>query len=247
MVQTWRSYTVPRSRKPHAVADTIRGLGRNAWVYQQDLAETARVQELADRAWRDTGGLDILVNNAGIAYLEHFNQISYEHWRNTFAVHVDAMFFLTQRIAEHMIAAGIKGRIINLSSKNGFVADVGLAHYNAAKGAVELMTQSLAVELGPHGITVNTIAPGVIETDIVGEFDLDFESFIPYYNEHIPLEGRWGSVDDCSGVAVFLASQAAAYVTGQHIINDGGVLAQQLPRLRFMSPYRNTIRKGIMA
>jgi NAD(P)-dependent dehydrogenase (short-subunit alcohol dehydrogenase family) len=223
------------------VAERVRGLGRQAWVYRQDLAETDTLSGLADRAWNDIGGIDILVNNAGIAYLEHFNQIDYDHWRKTFAVHVDAVFFLTQRIAELMVAAGIKGRVINLSSKNGFVAEAGLAHYNAAKGAVELMTQSLALELGPHGITVNTIAPGVIETDIIGEFDIDFERFLPYYAEHIPLEGRWGTVDDCSGIAVFLASEAAAYVTGQHIINDGGVLAQQLPRMQFMPAYKNSI------
>ena len=142
-----------------------------------------------------------------------------------------------------MIAAGVKGRIINLSSKNGFVAEAGLAHYNAAKGAVELMSQSFALELGPHGITVNTIAPGVIDTDIIGEFDIDFEKFEPYYCEHIPLEGRWGTVEDCAGIAVFLASAAGAYVTGQHIINDGGVLAEQLPRMQFMSKYENTIKK----
>ena len=226
------------------VGGKIRSCGRQAWIYQQDLSETSRLSGLADRIWRDAGGINILVNNAGIAYLEHFNQITYEHWRSIFALHVDAVFFLTQRMAEHMIAAGIKGRIINLSSKNGLVAEPGLAHYNAAKGAVELMTQSLAAELGPHGITVNTIAPGVIETDIIGEFDIDFERFMPYYQEHIPLEGKWGTVDDCSGIAVFLASEAGAYITGQHIVNDGGVLAQQLPRLQFMPAYRNTLTSG---
>jgi len=223
------------------VVDQIRGLGREAREYRQDLSETDQLASLADRVWADTGGVDILVNNAGMAYLEHFNQITYEHWRKTFAVHVDAVFFLTQRIAEQMIAAGVKGRIINLSSKNGFVAEAGLAHYNAAKGAVELMSQSFSLELGPHGITVNTIAPGVIDTDIIGEFDIDFEKFVPYYREHIPLEGRWGTVEDCAGIAVFLASAAGAYVTGQHIINDGGMLAQQLPRLQFMPPYKNSL------
>ena len=158
------------------------------------------------------------------------------------AVNLDAVFFLTQRVAEHMIAAGIKGRIINLSSKNGFVAEAALAHYNASKGGLELLTQSLAIELGEHGITVNTIAPGVIETEIHGEFDIDFEKFVPYYREHIPLEGRWGTIADCVGIAVMLAAPAGAYITGQHIINDGGVLADQLPRMQFMPKYRNTIR-----
>lgn len=223
------------------VAAHIRGLGRRAWVLQQDLGETEGLADLADRAWEATGGLHILVNNAGMAYLERFNAITIARWRRLMAVNLDAVFFLSQRIAEHMIRGGVAGRIINLSSKNGFVAEAGLAHYNASKGALELLTQSLAIELGEHGITVNTIAPGVIETEITGEFDLDLERFVPYYQEHIPLEGRWGDVEDCVGAAVFLASRAGAYVTGQHIINDGGVLAQQLPRLQFMPPYRNTL------
>lgn len=224
------------------VADQIRLLGRRAWLYQQDLAQTEALAPLADRVWADTGRIDVLVNNAGMAYLEHFNQITLAHWRRIMAVNLDAVFFLTQRIAEHMIAQGIQGRIINLSSKNGLVAEQGLAHYNASKGAVELLTQSLAIELGPHGITVNSIAPGIIETEIGGEFEIDIDRFLNYYREHIPLQGRWGSVEECAGIAVLLASASGAYITGQHIVNDGGVLAQQLPRLQFMKPYRNSIQ-----
>jgi len=228
-------------QEANEVAAAIRDLGRQRWIYQQDLAETDALHPLADRIWSDAGPIDILVNNAGHAYLERFNRISPENWRRVMAVNLDAVFFLTQRIAEHMIAGGIKGRIINLSSKNGLVAEAGLAHYNASKGALELLTQSLAIELGEHGITVNSIAPGVIETDIIGEFDMDFEKFVPYCSSHIPLDGRQGSVEECAGIAVMLASPAGSYITGQHIVNDGGVLAQQMPRMQFMPPYQNTL------
>ncbi|MGQ9649611.1 MAG: SDR family NAD(P)-dependent oxidoreductase [Phycisphaerae bacterium] len=214
-------------------AGAIRKLGRRAWIYRQDLAEMDKLSSLADRVWNDCGRIDVLVNNAGMAYLERFEEITPEHWRRVLAVNLDAMFFLTQAIARRMIEAGIKGRIINLSSKNGFVAEAGLAHYNASKGGVELLTQSLAIELGPFGITVNTIAPGIIETEIGGEFELD-PAFFDYYKEHIPLEHRFGSVEDCVGAAVFLASRAGAYMTGQHLIIDGGVLCQQVPRMQFM-------------
>lgn len=228
-------------QEANEAVEEIRGLGRRAWIYQQDLAKTDELHALADRVWANTGPIDILVNNAGLAYLERFNQITPEHWRRVMAVNLDAVFFLTQRIAEHMISAGIKGRIINLSSKNGLVAEAGLAHYNASKGALELLTQSLAIELGEHGITVNSVAPGVIDTDIVGEFEIDFERWGPYCNEHIPLNGRLGSVEECVGIAVMLAAPAGAYITGQHIVNDGGVLAQQMPRMQFMPPYKNTL------
>jgi len=185
-----------------AVVEQITVLGRRGWAYQQDVAQTDQLAALADKVWADTGGIDILVNNAGMAYLEHFQKITIEHWRKVLAVNLDAVFFLTQAIAQMMIAGSVAGRIINLSSKNGFVAEAGLAHYNASKGGLELLTQSLAIELGSYGITVNTIAPGIIETEIGGDFDLD-PAFFHYYKEHIPLQGRFGSVEDCVGAAVF--------------------------------------------
>ena len=223
------------------VVKRIEALGRRAWAYQQDLAETEALGALVERIWRETGGIHTLVNNAGMAYLEHFNEITVEHWRRVMAVNVEAVFFLTQHVSERMIADGIQGRIINLSSKNGFVAEAGLAHYDASKGAVELMTQSLAIELGPHGITVNTIAPGIIRTEIAGEFSLK-EGFAEYYYDHIPLRGEFGEVEDIVGAAVFLAAPAGKYMTGQHMIIDGGVLCDQMPRMQFMTPYKNTIR-----
>jgi NAD(P)-dependent dehydrogenase (short-subunit alcohol dehydrogenase family) len=221
------------------VADQIRKLGRRAWVYQQDLAETDKLTALADRIWQDCGRIDILVNNAGMAYFERFDEVTPEHWRRVLAVNLDAVFFVTQQVARRMVEAGIKGRIINLSSKNGFVAEAGLAHYNASKGGIELLTQSLAIELGQYGITVNTIAPGIIETEIGDEFEVD-PAFFTYYFEHIPLEHRFGSVEDCVGAAVFLASRAGAYMTGQHLIIDGGVLCEQVPRMQFMTPSKLT-------
>ncbi len=226
---------VYRSAKPEAdsAADEIRALGRRVWTYQYDLAEHDGLADLAARMWRECGRIDILVNNAGIAYQEHYDEISAEHWRKIMAVNLDAVFYLTQAVAPKMVAEGVKGRIINLSSKNGFVAEAGLAHYNASKGGLELLTQSLAIELGAHGITVNTLSPGVIETEIIADFETPPE-FIEYYREHIPLEHRFGSVEDCVGACVFLASDASAYMTGQTIIVDGGVLCQQLPRLQFM-------------
>ena len=230
------------SEEANSVAAQIRQLGRSAWVYQQDLAETDELHALADHAWQDLGKIDVLVNNAGLAYLELFNQITIEQWRRVMAVNIDAMFFLTQRVAERMIASGIEGRVINVSSVNGLVAEAGLAHYNASKGAVEMLTRSLAIELGPHGITVNSICPGVIETEIGEDFGIDMEQFNKTYRQHIPLKGRFGTVEDCAGIVVFLAARAAAYITGQHVVNDGGIMCEQVPRMQFMPPYRNTVK-----
>lgn len=187
--------------------------------------------------WDKAGPIDVLVNNAGIGYLTHFSQISLEQWRKVMAVNCDAVFFLSRAIAERMIAAGIKGRIINTSSTNGLVAEAGLADYNASKGAVELITRSLAIELGAHGITVNSICPGMIETEIGEDYALA-EGFEDYYLQHIPLSHRLGTVEDCAGAVVFLASPAGSYITGQNIVIDGGIVCEQVPRLQYMKPYR---------
>ena len=220
--------------KAAGLLDAIRSLGRRVWYFEQDLTKAEQLAALSDRIWESAGRVDILVNNAGISFFEHFDKITIETWRKTMAVNVEAMFFLTQALSKRMIEQRIKGRIINLSSKNGFVAEAGLTHYNASKGAVELLTQTLAIELGAHGITVNTIAPGIIQTNIAEHFEID-PAFFDYYKEHIPLEHRFGEVEDVVGAAVFLASRAGAYMTGQHLVIDGGVLCEQVPRLRFMT------------
>jgi NAD(P)-dependent dehydrogenase (short-subunit alcohol dehydrogenase family) len=216
------------------VAEEIRKLGRRAWVYQQDLALTDKLTELVDYVWSVCGRIDILVNNAGMAYLEPYAAITAEHWQQVLAVNLDAVFFLSQQAARRMTDAGINGRIINISSTNGFAAEAGLAHYNASKGGLELLTRSLAIELGVHGITVNTVAPGLIETEIADDFDMD-PAFFDYCREHIPLQHRLGKIEDCVGAVVLLASEAGAYITGQHLIIDGGLLCEQFPRMRFMS------------
>ncbi|GLY85704.1 SDR family NAD(P)-dependent oxidoreductase [Actinoallomurus iriomotensis] len=210
-----------------------------------DLADTHGLAGLADDIHAAHGPIHILVNNAGVARLEHFNEITVEAWREVMLVNADAVFFLSQRVAEHMIADGVPGRIISISSKNGLMAEAGLAHYNASKGAVELITKSLAAELGPHGVTVNGVAPGMIATPIDGEFPLDREPFEAAWNERIPLRdghgGGYGRPEDVVGAVLYLASDAARYVTGTTLVVDGGVLADQMPRLRFMRPYRNSL------
>lgn len=228
---------VASAEKTQATADRIAALGRKAWVIEHDLSQTESLHALADQAWQLAGQIDILVNNAAIATLAHFNEIDVTTWRKLMAVNVDAPFFLAQRIAVKMIHANIKGRIINLSSKNGVVAEAGLAHYNTSKGAIELMTQSLAVEMGGHGITVNALAPGSTLTDIGGDFKID-PTFRKYVQDHTPLENRFATISEIAGAAVFLASPAASFMTGQHIVIDGGVLAQQMPRLQFMPPLK---------
>lgn len=219
------------------MARSIGELGVRAHTVEFDLARTDDLTALADRLWTLTGGVHILVNNAGVAALEHFNEITPASWRRIMAVNTDAVFFLSQRIAEHMIEDDVAGRIICVSSKNGLMAESGLAHYNASKGAVELIARSLASELGPHAITVNTVAPGMIDTGIAEEFTLD-DAFTDAWNRRIPL-GRYGNPAEIVGAVLLLASAAGSYINGATIVVDGGVLADQMPRLEYMQPYRS--------
>ncbi len=218
----------------------VESFGRTCLCLTYDLADTAGLAGLVDRIWAERP-IDVLVNNAGIAWLEHFNEITPQRWRDVMAVNVDAVFFLSQRVAEHLIASGRPGRIVNISSKNGLMAEAGLAHYNASKGAVELITKSLAAELGPHDITVNAVAPGMIATAIGDDFKLQHGEFEAAWEERIPLRGGYGRPEDVAGAVVYLASDAARYVTGATLVVDGGVLADQMPRRRFMPPYKSTL------
>ncbi|MFE7325828.1 SDR family NAD(P)-dependent oxidoreductase [Streptomyces sp. NPDC057565] len=221
-------------------AAAVEALGRRSWTYGQDLADIEALAGFVDTVRAETGPLHILVNNAGTAALERFNEITPASWSHIMRVNVDAVFFLSQRIAEHMTADGAAGRIITITSKNALVAEAGLAHYNASKAAAQLLTETLAVELAPHGITANTLAPGMVETPIDGEFPFDREAFESAYRERIPL-GRYAQPDECVGALLLLASDAGAYLTGARLVVDGGVLADQMPRMRFMPPYRNTV------
>ncbi|WP_405710674.1 MULTISPECIES: SDR family NAD(P)-dependent oxidoreductase [unclassified Streptomyces] len=221
-------------------AAAIESLGRGCRTYGQDLADIDALPGFVDAVRAEAGPLHILVNNAGTAALERFNEITPASWSHIMRVNVDAVFFLSQRIAEHMTADSVAGRIITITSKNALVAEAGLAHYNASKAAAQLLTETLAVELAPHGITANTLAPGMVETPIDGEFPFDREAFEAAYRERIPL-GRYAQPDECVGALLLLASDAGAYLTGARIVVDGGVLADQMPRMRFMPQYRNTI------
>ena len=221
---------VVASRKLHNCEETARcleALGRRSWAFAVDLASESQIDDLADRALAAVGRLDVLVNNAGVIWGAPTLDYPMEGWDRTFAVNVRGLWQLSQRVARHMAEAG-GGSIIHISSISGFRGSLEEKEpaiaYNAAKGAVNTLTKDMAVKLAPHGIRVNAISPGAFDTDMM-ETLRDDEEKLARFLEQIPLN-RPGGEDDVKGAAVFLASDAAAYVTGHNLVVDGGWLVR---------------------
>ncbi len=208
-------------------ARAVQQLGRRGVALRADLTRPEEVDELAERVLSDTERLDVLVNNAGVIWGAPTLDYPMEGWDKVFAVNVRALWQLSQRVARHMRDAG-GGAIVHVSSISGFRGsreekEPAIA-YSAAKGAVNTLTKDMAVKLAPHGIRVNSIAPGSFETDMMDYVRAD-PAALRAYLDQIPLR-RAGQEDDIKGAIVFLASDAARYVTGHNLVVDGGWLVR---------------------
>ncbi|MSO97261.1 MAG: glucose 1-dehydrogenase [Rhodospirillaceae bacterium] len=173
------------------------------------------------------GGLPdihILVNNAGTNIPEPFVDVSADHFDKIFDINVRAAFFVAQAVAAKMMKAAIKGSIINMSSQMGHVGSPNRTVYCASKHALEGLTKAMAVELAPHGIRVNAVAPTFIETPMTKPM-LDKPEFKSFVLDHIPL-GHIGEIKDVAAAVLFLAAPASALVTGTSLRVDGGWTAQ---------------------
>lgn len=191
--------------------------GAQAQALQADLSDPQQAQEFARMVQAQCGAVDVLVNNAGIAQQKLFQDITDEDWRRMMGVNLDGVFYLTRALLPGMIRKK-NGRIINISSVWGVCGASCEVHYSAAKAAVAGMTKALAKEVGPSGITVNCIAPGVIRTPMLESFS---EEELEQLAQQTPM-GRLGTGEDVAALAVFLASRQAGFVTGQVICADGG-------------------------
>lgn len=215
-----------RSRENLAAAgarlEGARTEGAELVLTEGDVSSDADVDRAVAASVQRFGGIDILVSNAGIAYEEPFLEISRERWDETQRINLTGMFVVTQRVAREMVRAGA-GTILLTSSTNGLVGEDKYAHYNASKGGVTLLTKSLAIELGPHGIRVNAVCPGYIVTPLAES--IDDPAFMEAYRRRLPLR-RLGKPEDVAGTFAFLASDDAAFITGETIVIDGGQLTE---------------------
>lgn len=191
--------------------------GVNALAIQADVSKRREVDAMVAQAKEKFRTIDVLVNNAGVADMNLITDISEEVWDHLFDVNVKGMFNCTQAVVKGMISEK-RGRIINLSSVWGIVGASMECHYSATKGAVISFSKALAKELGPSGITVNAIAPGAVNTDMIAPLG---EDVFRQVCDETPL-GCIGTVEQIAETAFFLADQSGSFITGQTISTNGG-------------------------
>jgi NAD(P)-dependent dehydrogenase (short-subunit alcohol dehydrogenase family) len=205
-------------------AREIRALGRQAWPIETDMAIPEECQAACERILREIGPIDILVNNVGNRAVNvPLQDESLAQWRSSIDLNLTSCFLSTKIIGGSMVARGGGGRIINIASISALIANRGIGgrDYETSKAAVLHFTRCAAVDWAPHGITVNAICPGLFMTDANREWNRTRPDIIEAFVANVPMK-RPGNAPEIGPLAVYLASPAAAYVTGAAYVIDGG-------------------------
>jgi len=210
------SRTVENSEK---VAEEIRAKGCRAWATAVDVANGAEVEAAADRILKETGRIDILVNNAGVTRDGLLMRLSDESWDAVLNTNLKGAFHFTRAFCRPLIKQR-SGRIINIASIIGLIGNAGQANYAASKAGLIGFTKSVAREVASRGITVNAVAPGFIETDMTAGLP---DALKTELLQRIPL-ARFGRAEDIAAAVLFLAGPSSAYITGQVLTVDGGMV-----------------------
>ncbi len=207
-----------------AVVAEIEHKGGKAIAIQADVTRKTEVEQLVAAAVKTFGRLDVLVNNAGIYPLAGLLEMTEADWDKVIKANLRSVFLCTQAAAQQMIAQGTGGAIVNVSSIEAENPAPLHSHYNAAKGGVLMHTRAAAFELGPHGIRVNAVAPGLIWSE---GLEQAWPDGVERWKRAAPLT-RLGLPDDVADACLFLASPAARWITGANLVVDGGVMTKQI-------------------
>jgi len=210
---------VSSDEKARALEAELTAQGGTAKGFKSNAAEFDAAQTLVDDVMKEYGRIDIVINNAGITRDNLLMRMSEEHWDEIMNINLKSCFNITKAVMRPMLKARA-GSIINMSSVVGVKGNAGQANYAASKAGIIGFTKSVAAELGSRNIRCNAIAPGFIETEMTGALD---DKVVQEWRDAIPLK-RGGSTEDVANLALFLASDMSAYITGQVINVDGGML-----------------------
>ena len=194
--------------------------GRRVVAVGLDVRDEDSIRLMADAAQDAFGRIDVLVNNAGCNVRKRALEVSWDDWNLILDTNLRGAFFVAQAVARYMVPRGT-GRIVNIGSVTSVFGYAGLGPYGASRGGIRQLTMSLADDWGPHGITVNCLAPGWFRTEQNKVLYEDAE-WVEYLVDRIPLK-RPGRPEDLAGAVIFLASDASAYITGQTLLVDGGI------------------------
>jgi NAD(P)-dependent dehydrogenase (short-subunit alcohol dehydrogenase family) len=198
----------------------IESLGRRAYPFALDVRDSASITNMAERVQNAFPQVHILVNNAGCNVRKPAIDVTWDDWNLVLDTNLRGTFFVAQAIARGMVRHHY-GRIINIGSVTSIFGYAGLAPYGASRGGVRQLTMSLADDWGPHGITVNCLAPGWFRT-AQNQVLYENQEWVDYLVDRIPVK-RPGDVRDLDGAIVFLASESSRYITGQTLLVDGGI------------------------
>jgi gluconate 5-dehydrogenase len=208
----------PETLKPFV--DEIAAIGRRAVPLALDVCDLKSIQAMADAAEKSYGKIDILVNNAGMNIRKPALEVQWDDWNKILDTNLRGTFFVAQAIAKRMVPRHY-GRIVNIGSVTSVAGYAGLGPYGASRGGVRQLTMSLADDWGPHGITVNCLAPGWFKTT-QNKVMYEDKEWVAYLSDRIPLK-RPGAPDDLDSAIVFLAAESSRYITGQTLLVDGGI------------------------
>ena len=215
-------YRKNKAGADEVTAGIIEATKRRAVAFQADVGKVAEGQRFIEQAIASLGKIDILVNNAGLEKRANFWDVTEADFDAVLDVNLKGMFFITQAVVRHLRDTKRPGKIVNISSVHEELPFPHFASYCASKGGIKMLTRNLAIELAPSQITINSIAPGAIETPINTKL-LHDPVKLKELLENIPL-GRLGTPRDVAGMASFLASEESDYVTGSTFFVDGGLL-----------------------
>lgn len=213
-------------RRRDRIEEVAHEIGDSAFAISADVSDTSEISRLLDQTVRRFGGLSFLLNNAGVLHVGNAEQITEAQWDHTFQVNVRAVWLLSRAALPHLRKVG-GGSIINMASTLGVVGAPNRAAYAPSKGAVLLLTKSMAIDHGHENIRVNAICPSFVETDLTAAVIAQTPDPAAVRRERTAAHpiGRLGRPEDVAGLAVYLASDESSWVTGAALPVDGGYLA----------------------